>query len=143
MSRLEENKALVQRAADTHNARDRDAFLACYSDALIVRMGDGEDDLVVSPDEHWRAVLAWGERFGGFAEDTRQMAAEDDYVFLRTRYSGIHRGAWRGIEPTGEWVEWDAWQVLRIDGGVIVEERMLMDSLGLFTRLGALELPSD
>jgi ketosteroid isomerase-like protein len=137
MSRLDQNKALVQRAADTHNARDRSGFLACYADALTVRTGEGEEDLVVTPDEHWAAVLAWAERFDGFSEETRQMVAEGDLVFLRSRYSGVHQGEWRGVEPTGRSVEWDAWQVLRIVDGLIVEERMLMDRMGLIEQLGA------
>jgi ketosteroid isomerase-like protein len=132
----DENKALVRRAAETHNARDRDGFLACYSEGLLVHPGDGSDPVVVTPEQHWAAVLAWAERFEGFSESIQQMVAEGDLVALRSRYSGVHRGEWRGMAPTGRHVEWDAWQVLRIADGVIVEERMLMDTAGLLERLG-------
>jgi len=53
-------------AAETHNARDRQAFLACYGEELRVRRGDR--DLIMTPEEHWNAVLSWGETFEGFSE---------------------------------------------------------------------------
>jgi ketosteroid isomerase-like protein len=137
MSRIERNKALVRRAAETHNDRDRDGFLACYSDELLVHVGEGLDPLVVTPDQHWAAVLSWADRFEGFSEEIQEMIAEGDLLFLRSRYSGIHRGVWRDIEPTGRLVEWDAWQVLRIEDGVIAEERMLMDTMTLVETLAA------
>lgn len=143
MSRVEErNKTLVQRAAQTHNARDRDGFLECYADELIVLDADGEGSLVVTPEEHWQAVLAWEERFEGFAEEIRDMVADGDLVFLRSRYSGIHRQPWLGVEPTNRRVEWDAWQILRLENGRIIEERMLMDVMSLFRQLGVNRVPS-
>jgi ketosteroid isomerase-like protein len=137
MSRIDENKAVVRRAAETHNDRDRDGFLACYSDQLLVHVGEGTEPLVVTPDQHWAAVLSWADRFEGFSEAIQEMIAEGDRVFLRSRYSGIHRGVWRDIEPTGRLVEWDAWQVLRFEDGVIAEERMLMDTMTLVEHLTA------
>lgn len=134
MSRSDDHRALVRRAAETHNARDRDRFLACYSEELTVLV-DGGADLVVSPDQHWNAVLSWAERFDGFSEEIQQMIVEGDLVFLRSRYSGTHQGEWLGVSATGRTVEWDAWQVLRIEDGLIVEERMLMDIHGLLDQL--------
>lgn len=141
MTSPHENKTLVQRAADTWNARDRDGFLACYSDELLVRGSDGAPDAVITPDEHWAAALTWFERFPDFTETTQEMLAEDDKVLLRTRYTGTLAISWRGAEPTGAEIGWDAWQILRMSEGEIVEERMLMDSLGMFTKLGIVELP--
>jgi len=127
------NRHLVEIAAETHNARDRDAFLACYGEELRVRWGDR--DLIVTPDEHWNAVLSWAETFEGFAEKIQQTVTEDDLVFVRSRYRGLHVGEWNGIAPTHKTVEWEAWQVLRIADGLIVEERMLMDEWSLHQHL--------
>ncbi len=70
------------------------------------------------------------------------MLVEGDRVLLRTRSSGTHRAAWRGIEPTEKRVEWEAWYVHRVQDGLITEERMLMDLLGVFVQLGAVEMPT-
>lgn len=73
--------------------------------------------------------------FDGFAETIQQMVTEDDLVFHRSRYRGVHTGEWNGVPATGKTVEWDAWQVLRIENGLIVEERMLMDEWSLHQQL--------
>jgi len=73
--------------------------------------------------------------FDGFAEEIQQIVTEGDLVFLRSRYTGTHRGEWNGIPATGRSVTWDAWQVLRVSNGVIVEERMLMDERSLHQQL--------
>lgn len=86
------NEDLVQRAVDAWNAREREAFLACYADELIVWTGEDEH-VVVGPDEHWAAALTWFERFPAFRETIQGMLAEGDEVFLRTRYAGIHEGS--------------------------------------------------
>lgn len=130
MSQDSANRRLVKIAAETHNARDREAFLACYGVELRVRWGDR--DLIVTPEEHWNAVLSWGETFEGFAEEIQQMLTADDLVFLRSLYRGVHVGEWNGVAPTHRAVEWEAWQVLRIADGLIVEERMLMDEWSLY-----------
>ncbi len=133
----ETHRSLVIRAAETHNARNREAFLACYSNPI--RVISGGQKLSVTHDEHWEAVLSWAATFGGFSEEIQQMVVEGDLVFLRSRYRGVHQGAWRGLAPTGKAVEWEAWQVLRIENGVITEERMLMDEWSLYEELSASE----
>jgi predicted ester cyclase len=129
------NRALVQRAADTHNARDRDAFLACYANPMTYVSGDHRAS--VTGDQHWRAVLSWASTFDGFTEEIQQMVTEGNLVFLRSLYRGVHRGEWRGVAPTGRHVQWEAWQVLTIEGGLIVEERMIMDEWSLHEQLTA------
>lgn len=131
------HRALVRRAAETHNSRDREGFLACYSNPMRVVWGDRT--LSVTHDQHWEAVLQWAATFEGFSEAIQQMITEGDLVFLRSVYRGVHRGPWNGIAPTGRAVEWEAWQVLRIADGLIVEERMLMDRWSLFEGLKQLE----
>jgi ketosteroid isomerase-like protein len=141
MADFKANEALVRRATEAHNALDRGGFLANYGEEMVVHIGHDEPPIVVTPDDHWAAVLAWNERFEGFHEDIQEMLFEDDRVFVRSRYSGVHRGEWRGIAPTGRQVEWDAWQILRIEDGLIVEDRMIMDLLDLFRQLGAVDPP--
>lgn len=59
LSDYEANRRLVEVAAETHNARDKDGFLACYGPAMTVHWGERE--LTVTPEEHWEAVL-WGRQ---------------------------------------------------------------------------------
>ena len=100
------NRRLVQLAAETHNAREKDRFLACYGPEMRVLWGDRE--LTVTPEEHWEAVLSWAETFRGFAEIIQQIMTEGDLVFLRSRYRGAHTGEWKGVPATGKTVEWEA-----------------------------------
>jgi hypothetical protein len=48
-----------------------------------------------------------------------------------------------GVPPTGKTVEWDAWQVLRVEDGLIVEERMLMDEWSLHQQLTSSDRSGD
>lgn len=136
-----EMQSLLQRALDAWNERDLDIFVNCYSDALTVYEGEDPESFTVSRDQHREAALAWWQRFPDLVETPREMMVEDGRLFLRTVSTGTLQRSWSGIEPTGRRVEWGAWYVYRIEDGLIVEERMMMDLMGLFVQLGAVEMP--
>ena len=137
----EQNKELVRRAVRAWNKRDREAFDACYVDELVVRTGEGPDDyFTVDHDQHWEAVQSWYESLDASATE-REMVAAGDRVFVRWTYEYRHIGEVRGAEPTGKEFGIDAWQIFKVEDGLIAEERTLLDRLSLYEELGVVELP--
>ena len=49
---------------------------------------------------------------------------------------GTHNGAWMGVSPTGKQISLTMIVIHRIDAQKIVEDWVLVDSLGLFQQLG-------
>lgn len=141
MGSIADNKETVRRAVGAWNARDRDAFDACYADQLVLRTGDGPDDFrLLSQDEHWGVSTTWFDRLDATATE-RDMLAEGDRVLVRWTYSYRHIGTVRGIEPTGKEFSIDGWQLFRVEDGLIVEERTILDMLRLYVELGVVEVP--
>ncbi len=67
--------------------------------------------------------------------------AEGDKVVVRQAVLGTHRGAFRGIAPTGRQIRQVGIDVMRIRDGKLVEHWGQYDWLGLFAQLGALTPP--
>ena len=66
---------------------------------------------------------------------------EGDRIALRTTFRGTHQGEYAGVPATGKAVEFTAIDLLRIDGGRMVEHWGLGDDLGLLTQLGVIPGP--
>lgn len=71
------------------------------------------------------------------------MIAEQDRVFTQMVMVGTHKGAWLGIPATGKSVSIRMMTVHRIQGGKVVEDWVLVESLGLFQQLGVLPSTTD
>jgi predicted ester cyclase len=65
------------------------------------------------------------------------MVAEGDLVAYQCTWRGTHRGAFRGIAPTGKRVEWRATCFRRVVDGKVVEGWGTYDWLGVLEQLGA------
>lgn len=132
---------LMHRLIDAWNARDLDGFVDCYTDPLVVRTGEGQEDLEVTRVEHEEAARTWWQRFPDLTETIEEILVDGDRVVLLTRSTGTLQTDWRGIQPNGEQVAWDAWYLYRVRDGLVAEERMLMDLMDLFVQLGVIEPP--
>jgi steroid delta-isomerase-like uncharacterized protein len=62
--------------------------------------------------------------------------AEDDRVAVRYIFHGTHRGALRGIPPTGKHVTVVGSVFFRFADGKLIEQRGLWDSLSFMQQLG-------
>ncbi|MDB5331244.1 MAG: hypothetical protein JWP03_2395 [Phycisphaerales bacterium] len=60
-----------------------------------------------------------------------ECVAEQDFAFAKMRFSGIHKGFFRGHEPTGRLVVWHGAAFFRMEEGVIIEVWVLGDLAGL------------
>jgi steroid delta-isomerase-like uncharacterized protein len=78
------------------------------------------------PDLHWTS---------------EEEAAEGDKLWSRFTWRGTHRGDFLGIPPTGNQVEVNGVEILRIVEGKMVDSRILMNELSLMQQLGVIPPP--
>lgn len=74
--------------------------------------------------------------------DLEEVIAEGDLIAVRIRCTGTHEGEYMGIDPTGEDVDFQLMAFQRIEDGEVVEERQMVDHLGLLTQLGMVDPPT-
>lgn len=82
---------------------------------------------VAFPDMHWTAD---------------EQLSDGDRVLTRFEWTGTHRGPFLGVPATGRPVKVWGMVIDRLVGGRIKETRLLMDTLGLMTRLGVVPPPA-
>ena len=69
------------------------------------------------------------------------MIAEGDKVSARFTMRGTHKGELRGIAPTGREVTMTGIDMIRLEGGKMVEDRVEVDQLGMMQQLGVIASP--
>jgi steroid delta-isomerase-like uncharacterized protein len=74
--------------------------------------------------------------------DLEEVVAEGDLIAVRIRCTGTHEGEYMGIDPTGEDVQFQLMAFQRIEDGKVVEERQMVDHLGLLAQLGVVDPPT-
>jgi len=60
-----------------------------------------------------------------------ECVVEQDQAFAKMRFGGIHRGQFRGYEPTGKPIHWMGAALFRIKDALIVDVWVLGDLAGL------------
>jgi len=81
-------------------------------------------------------VKDWLDSFPDIHFTIEQMLAEGDRVMTQCYALGTHTATWLGIPATGRIIKIQMILVHRIAGGRIVEDWVLVDSLGVFQQLG-------
>lgn len=69
------------------------------------------------------------------------VVAEADQVAVYNTFTATHEGEYMGVEPTGREVETPVVAVQRIEDGMAVEERQVIDHLDLLAQLGVVDSP--
>jgi predicted ester cyclase len=64
-----------------------------------------------------------------------ELVADGDRVAVATTFTGTHTGSLMGVEPTGRRVSVTGIDIVRVEGGRIVEHRGLTDVVGLMRQL--------
>ena len=117
----EQNKAIIQRYLDAVRADKSAATLDSY----------------IAEDELKQHIAFFEGVFPGYYLEPLDLIAEDDRVFLRATFRGVHKGEFMGVAPTGREVEMPLFIVYRLAGGKIVEHWMLVDMPAMMQQLGA------
>ncbi len=75
--------------------------------------------------------------FGGAVFALEDVIADGDRAACRLRVRATHHGPYHGVAATGRQVSWTVIDVLRFDGGLMVERWGLADEMGVLRQLGA------
>ena len=137
----EENKALARRVADDIvNPANVDAVDEIYAPHYVLHDPNTPED--VHGVEGIREFFA--STFDAFPDteiSIEELIAEGDKVVMRWTSRGTHQGEFLGLPPSGKRVEVAGVTISRIEGGKIVEDWELTDTLGLMQQLGAIPAP--
>lgn len=79
--------------------------------------------------------------FPDWNESIEELLSEGDKVVFRVTGTGTHKGDWMGIPPTGNEVTVKGIDIIRIEGGKIVEHWANFDAMGMMQQLGAVSTP--
>ena len=90
-------------------------------------------------------VLFAGMRsaFPDFKATIEDVIAEGDKVFMRMTWSGTQAGEFMGIPSSGKQFTVGVFDVMRIEGGKLVEHWGMTDNMGMMQQLGAMPGPDE
>ena len=101
-------------------------------------MQSGSEDVgeLRNPEAIKHHIASWLAGFPDLRFRVEEMIAEADKVVSRCVAQGTHTGTWNGIEPTGKQNSIRMFVVHKFQAGKIVEDWVLVESLGFFQQLG-------
>ena len=100
-----------------------------------------ETDSVHGPDEVKEFGRGLRIAFPDIEVTVEDIFAKDDKVVRRDRYTGTHKGEFRGIPSTGKEIEIQVIVINRFEDGQMVESWGIGDTMGLLQQLGFIVMP--
>jgi steroid delta-isomerase-like uncharacterized protein len=88
-------------------------------------------------------ISEWLSGFPDLIFTIEQMIAEEDRVSTLLVMDGTHTGQWLGIPPSGKRINIRMMTIHRIRSGIIIEDWVIVESLGFFQQLGILPATID
>lgn len=88
-------------------------------------------------------IAGWVEHSKGFPDmriEIKNMHVAGDTVVTEFSFSGTHTGPWAGVDPTGKRVAADVCNIMQFRDGKLALERDYLDTLGVFSQLGVVEM---
>lgn len=101
-----------------------------------LRSGAPTDAVPRGPEEIKVHVTGWIASFPDLRFSIEQMLSQEDRVVSLLLMEGTHQGAWMGIPATGKTMQIRMFTMHRVVQGKIVEDWVLVESLGFFQQLG-------
>jgi steroid delta-isomerase-like uncharacterized protein len=133
-------KLIVKRfVEELWNARRLEVADQIFSEDCVthqLRSGISAEPARRGPQAMKEHVSGWLLSFPDLRFNIEEMIAERDRVVSQLVMEGTHQGAWLGIPASGKRVQIRMFTVHRILQGKIVEDWVLVESLGLFQQLG-------
>ena len=84
------------------------------------------------------SIDSFVEAFPDLHADVRFMVREDDLVSTWISYRGTHKGVFAGVPGSGRPVKFAAWDLFRIEDGLIVDITQYCDVFTILNQIGAL-----
>jgi predicted ester cyclase len=136
----EENKAIILRFYEelwnNRNLSVADEIIAPDCVTHQLQSGVGLAGVPRSPEAVKHHVREWLNGFPDLRFTIEQILAAEDRVISQAEMKGTHSGTWLGIAPTHKEVSIRLMVIQRIVHGMIVEDWVLVETLGLFQQLG-------
>lgn len=135
---VEANRELIRRELhELWEQRNLDAVDDLYAEDVVVRMTrTGSDEQVVSRADLRTVYEDWYAGFSDLAIEVDVDVAEGDVVMQYVTMRGTHDGSFRGVDPTGNEVEVNAFHYRRVRDGRIVETGGIAEMVELLRQIG-------
>jgi steroid delta-isomerase-like uncharacterized protein len=140
---LESNKLVVGRFFEEFwNQRKPEVADEIFAvNCVTHQLRSGSDDIAAprGPEAMKPHLAEWTAAFPDLQFTVEQMIAEGDRVVSYCISLGTHLGYWHGMPPTGKAIIMRMIVVHRIVDGLISEDWVLVDFLGVFQQLGLVQ----
>jgi steroid delta-isomerase-like uncharacterized protein len=147
VSAMDDRKQLITRfVEELWNERRLDVADAIFARDCVthqLQSGVPADAVPRGPQAIKEHVMGWVASFPDLRFTIEQMLSEDDRVVMQLLMEGTHRGPWLGIPASGKKVQIRMFTVHRVVQGKIVEDWVLVESLGFFQQLGVVANTTD
>ena len=144
---MDDPKQLANRfVEELWNERRLDAADAIFAKDCVthqLRSGVPADAVRRGPLAIREHVTGWIASFPDLHFSIEQMLSEGDRVVMQLLMEGTHQGAWLGIPASGRKMQIRMFTVHRVVNGKIVEDWVLVESLGFFQQLGVVPNTED
>ncbi|HET8824207.1 MAG TPA: ester cyclase [Terriglobales bacterium] len=108
-----------------------------------LRSGAPMDAVPRGPEDIKVHVADWIASFPNLRFSIEQILNEGDRVVTQLLMEGTHQGPWMGIPATGKTMQIRMFTIHRVAQGKIVEDWVLVESLGFFQQLGVVPNTAD
>jgi steroid delta-isomerase-like uncharacterized protein len=136
---MDDPKQLVNRfVEELWNERRLDVADAIFAEDCVthqLRSGVPADAVPRGPQAIKEHVTGWIASFPDLRFSVEQMLGEGDRVMMQLLMEGTHQGKWLGIPASGRKMQIRMFTVHRVAQGKIVEDWVLVESLGFFQQL--------
>src|SRR5262245_8804598 len=134
------SKTVVQEFVDAWNTRDFDRFGSLMAPGAVLHVAGR--DVPCDPAGTRAIAEEWTTAFPDWRFTLLGLVAEGDRVVAHIPYSGTHRGAIVGVEPTGRSCTVDEMVVFRVADGRIAEAWEVFDEAGMWRQLQVSPAPA-
>jgi len=128
---------LLERRHAAWAAGDSAALAATHADKGVVISPTG--GVLEGRAEIERVYRLWFSGFKDMQFVDDDVLIEGDRVAQIGRISGTHAGDFFGLAPTGRQIEVTVALILKVAGGLVVEERRIYDFTGVLVQVGVLK----
>ncbi|MDP4217558.1 MAG: ester cyclase [Bacteroidota bacterium] len=144
---MDSNKQLVTRFFDEvwNQRRIEVADDIFDNDCVTFQLGSGAPVTAAprGPESIKNHVTEWLSGFPDLKFTIEQMICEGDRVSTLLAFDGTHTGEWLGIPPSSRRINIRLMTIHRITGNKIIEDWVIVESLGFFQQLGILPATTD
>jgi predicted ester cyclase len=144
---MENNKRIINRFFDeVWNQRKLEIADDLFDNdchTFQLRSGELANSTPRGPESIKHHIAEWLIGFPDLSFTVEQMIAEGDRVSTLLVMDGTHTGQWLGIPPNGKRVNIRMMTIHRLTSCKIIEDWVIVESLGFFQQLGILPATTD